>query len=584
MTQYNGIEIDYSRDELLGNFGLTLAREKYLKGNEKSPQEAYARTAVAFCGGDMALAQRVYDYVSKRYIGFASPVLSNSTYPGEKTKALPISCFGSYVGDSIDELLAHEAEIARLTVSGGGTAGHWSDIRSVSNKAPGPIPFIKIMDSIIDGFQQGQQRRGAYAAYLDVSHPDIEEFIKLRVPTGDASRRCNSVGFHHAVNISDTFMDAVFNDKDWNLIDPHTKEVKSTLKARYLWEEILLTRHRTGEPYLTFIDTVNRALPDFQKNLGLKCNGMQLCNEITLPTNKERSFVCCLSSLNAEMYREWKDTNIVEDMITFLDNVIQVFIDNCPDTLAKSKYSATMERALGLGVMGLHSLYQKEFITFESPEAFALNEELFRTIKTRALAQTLVLGKERGEPEDCKGTGRRNSHLLAVAPTANNAIIIGTTPSIEPQPANVYVQKTRIGTFAVKNKFLEDYLESIGKNTDEVWNSITVNDGSVQHLDISDEAKAVFRTAVETDQMAIVEQAGQRQKYICQGQSLNLFFKAGTTKKYFREVHERAFKVGCKGLYYVRSKVSNAVKAASVTKVREQIKVDVEPEECLSCQ
>lgn len=582
MTQYNGIEIDYSRDSLLEEFGLTLLKEKYLKDNEKSPQEAYARTAVAFCGGDLELAQRIYDYVSKRYVGFASPVLSNSTYAGEPIKALPISCFGAYTPDTVQGLIDHSSEIRWLTIMGGGTAGHWSGVRAVSKKTPGPIPFIKTLDADIDAYQQGSTRRGSYAAYLDVSHPDIMEFLKLRVPTGDASRKCNSVGFHNAINISDAFMKAVREDSDWPLIDPHSKEVRDVVKARELWHEILLTRHRTGEPYLTFIDTANRALPDFQKKKGLSIKGSNLCNEIYLPTDEERSFVCCLSSLNAETYMEWKDTNIVEDMNTFLDNVIQVFIDNCPPQLNKSKYSAMMERALGLGVMGLHSFYQKEFVPFESPEAFALNRELFSTVKARSLRQTFILGAERGEPEDCKGTGRRNSHLLAVAPTANNAIIIGTSPSIEPQPANVFLQKTRIGSFVVKNKFLEAHLERLGLNTEEVWKSITINDGSVQHLDIPDDVKAVFRTAIETDQMAIVEQAGERQKYICQGQSLNLFFKAGTTKKYFREVHERAYDVGCKGLYYVRAKTKNSVKAASVTKVREQI--NVETEECEACQ
>ena len=582
MTQYNGIEIDYSRDDLLEEFGLTLLKEKYLKNNEKSPQEAYARTAVAFCGGDLELAQRIYDYVSKRYVGFASPVLSNSTYAGEPIKSLPISCFASMAPDNLQGLIDHSSEIRWLTVMGGGTAGHWSSIRAVSDKAPGPIPFIKTLDADIDAYAQGKTRRGSYAAYLDVSHPDIMEFIKLRVPTGDASRKCNSVGFHNAVNISDAFMKAVKENSDWPLIDPHSKEVRDIVKARELWQEILITRHRTGEPYLTFIDTANRALPIYQRKKGLSIKGSNLCNEIYLPTDEERSFVCCLSSLNAEMYREWYDTNIVEDLVTFLDNVIQVFIDNCPPQLSKSKYSAMMERALGLGVMGLHSLYQKEFIPFESKEAFDLNNELFALIKDRATLQTYKLAQERGEPEDCKGTGRRNSHLLAVAPTANNAIIIGTSPSIEPQPANVYLQKTRIGSFVVKNKFLKEHLAKLGLDTEETWKSITINDGSVQHLDIPDDVKAVFRTAIETDQMAIVEQAGERQKYICQGQSLNLFFKAETTKKYFREVHERAFEVGCKGLYYVRAKTKNSVRAASTKQERQ--KIDVEPESCEACQ
>lgn len=582
MTSYNGIQIDYNRDNLFTQFGITLAREKYLKGNEKSPQEAFARTAVAFCGGDLQLAQRIYDYASRHWLGFASPVLSNSVYPGEQQKSLPISCFAGAVPDSIDGLLNHSSEIARLTVAGGGTAGHWSDIRAVSGKAPGPIPFIKTMDALIEAYQQGKVRRGAYAAYLDVSHPDILEFVKIRVPTGDASRKCNSVGFHNAVNISDAFMEAVISDIDWNLIDPHSGEVRDTIRARFLWEEILQTRYRTGEPYLNFVDTINRALPQAQKDLGLTVKGSNLCNEIHLPTDENRTFVCCLSSLNAEYYDDWKNTRIVEDMITFLDNIITVFIEHCPDTLGKAKYSAMRERALGLGVMGWHSLLQKRFIAFSSREAYELNEELFALIESRSDKQSRFLAKMRGESPDMVGTGRRNSHLTAIAPTANNAIIVGTSPSIEPENGNAYVQQTRIGNFLVKNKFLEQILDNLGMNTEEVWLGIIANEGSVQHLNIPPQVKEVFKTAFEIDQLDIIGQAGDRQQYIEQGQSLNLFFGLGTTKAYFNKVHIEAWKQGCKGLYYCRVKVQNKVKAASIKTDRADIKV--ESEDCEACQ
>jgi ribonucleoside-diphosphate reductase alpha chain len=584
MTLYNGIQIDYSKDQLLTEFGMTLAKEKYLKGKEKSPQEAFARTAVSFCGGDMELAQRIYNYASNLWIGFASPVLSNSTYEGETTKSLPISCFAGFVPDSIDGLLEHKVEIAKLTIAGGGTAGGWSNVRSISNKAPGPIPFIKVMDSIMDAYQQGEVRRGAYAAYLDVSHPDIIEFLKLRVPTGDASRKCNSIGFHNAVNITDEFMEAVVNNTTFNLVDPKSKEVKEVVNARDLWEEILTTRNRTGEPYLHFSDTSNRALPDFQKALGLRVSHSNLCSEIMLPTNEERTFVCCLSSLNLEYYDSWYNTSIVEDMVTFLDNVMSVFIEKCPDDLSKARFSAYKERALGLGAMGYHSYLQKNNLPFGSKESKKINLEMFSIIKTRALKQTYHLGSLRGEPDDCKGTGRRNSHLLAIAPTANNATIVGTSASIEAENGNAYVQQTRIGNFLVKNKFLEPQLEKLGMNNAETWKSIIVNEGSIQHLDVPDDIKEVFKTAFEIDQLDVVEQAGDRQRFICQGQSTNLFFKKGTTKAYFNKVHIEAWRQGCKSLYYVRSKTDKA-KSASVKQERFALISNERPDEdCEACQ
>ena len=584
MTKYNGIDIDYTRDSNLSEFGLTLLKEKYLKENETSPQEAFARAAVAYCGGDLALAQRIYNYASNQWVGFASPVLSNATYPDEPVKNLPISCYLSYVTDSVRGLLDHVVEIANLTVLGGGTGGHWVEVRSSSNKSPGSIPFIKSMDTIIDTYQQGQTRRGAYAAYKPISDPDIQEFLKIRIPTGDSSRKCHSVGFHNAVIITDEFMGAVHKDLDFSLIDPHSKEVKEIVKARVLWEELLTTRVRTGEPYILFIDTVNRYFPEAQKKQGLKCYASNLCIEIVLATNNERTAVCCLSSLNVEKYDEWKDTPIVQDMITFLDNVLQVFIDNAPETISKAKYSAEMERALGLGVMGYHAYLKKNNWAFGSDEAYKFNNVVFNLIQDRAIAQSLILGKEKGESPDMRGTGRRNSHLLALAPTANNAILVGTSPSIEPDNSNLFVHKTRVGSFLVKDKYLEIELDKIGLNTNIVWKKISEDKGSIQNIkEIPDNIKQVFKTAFEIDQIDIIRQAADRQQYICQSQSLNIFLNAGVTKAYVNKVHLLAHELGVKSLYYIRN---NTTTITSISKETDRVSIlpDSNESSCEACE
>ena len=559
----------------------------YCIDGEDSPQMAFARAARAYCYDDMKLAQRIYNYVSNKWFMFASPVLSNAPKPNGKVKALPISCFLSYVPDTLEGLIEHTSELRWLSVKGGGVGGHWSDVRSVSDIAPGPIPFLHTVDADMTAYRQGKTRKGSYAAYMDVSHPDIMEFLTMRIPTGDVGRKCLNI--HHAVNVTDEFMTAVEDDEDWNLQDPNEEEVRETYKARKIWETILETRFRTGEPYINFIDTANRYLPKTMKKKGLRIHGSNLCNEIHLPTNEERTAVCCLSSLNLELYDEWKDTDIVKDLITFLDNVLQFFIDNAGDEIKRARYSATQERSLGLGAMGLHSLYQKNRMPFDSDEARMLNEEIFKKIKSDAVEQTKLLGKEKGEAPDMKGTGKRNAHLLAIAPNANSSMITGCSPSIEPHKANAYTHRTRAGSHLIKNRYLKQELKKINQDTPEVWTSIITNGGSVQHLDfINDSIKEVFKTAIEINQRVIIEQGGDRQKYLCQGQSLNIFFPAGASKNYLHDVHMKAWKEECKGLYYLRTETShraeNVAEKVKLDKLKDYSEVEQSEEDCEACQ
>ena len=583
---YLGINIDTDKDELLSTQAEKLLKEYYCKEGEESPQMAFARAARAYCYGDMKLAQRIYNYVSNKWFMFASPVLSNAPKPNEKVKALPISCFLSYVPDTLEGLIEHTSELRWLSVKGGGVGGHWSDVRSVSEIAPGPVPFLHTVDADMTAYRQGKTRKGSYAAYMDISHPDIMEFLTIRIPTGDVGRKCLNI--HHAVNVSDEFMTAVEDDEDWNLLDPNDETIRETHKARKIWETVLETRFRTGEPYINFIDTANRYLPKPMKKKGLRIHGSNLCNEIHLPTSEDRTAVCCLSSLNLELYDEWKDTDVVKDLITFLDNVLQFFIDHAPDEISRARYSAEMERSLGLGAMGLHSLYQKHRIPFDSVDAKKLNIEIFSKIKSDAVEQTKILGKEKGECSDMKGTGKRNSHLLAIAPNANSSMITGCSPSIEPHKANAYTHRTRAGSHLIKNKYLKEELKNINMDTPEVWTSIITNGGSVQHLDfINDSIKEVFKTAIEIDQRVIIEQGGDRQQYLCQGQSLNIFFPAGASKRYLHDVHMKAWKHECKGLYYLRTETSNRAENVSekvkLNKLKDYSEVSQE-EDCEACQ
>jgi ribonucleoside-diphosphate reductase alpha chain len=560
------MKIDKKRDELLEDYAVGMLKDFYLNENESSPQEAYARAAKAWSKYknevDEDLAQRLYDYVSKKWFMFASPVLSNAPNGTKKGKGMPISCFLTYVPDTLEGLIDHTSELRWLSVYGGGVGGHWSDVRTVSDVAPGPIPFLHTVDADMIAYRQGKTRKGSYAAYMDVSHPDIVEFLNMRIPTGDVQRK--ALNLHNAVNITDEFMDAVINNKTFDLRDPKDGAVKETVNARKLWERIVEIRFRTGEPYLNFIDTANRYLPQNLKDLGLRINGSNLCNEIHLPTSADRTAVCCLSSLNLEYYDEWKDTSIVRDLVRMLDNVLQYFIDEAPDTIQRAKYSAERERSIGLGAMGFHSLLQKHGVPWESETGKEINSVVFSHINKEAIAETKLLAQERGEYPDGIGTGRRNAHLLAIAPNASSGVILSTSPSIEPTKACAYTHRTRAGSFLVKNKYLDRLLTERQMNNESTWTSIITNKGSVQHLPFLTEGeKAVFKTAQELDQNWVVQHAADRQKYICQGQSVNLFFPSGAQKSYVNQVHIKAWKEGLKGLYYLRTEARNRAENVS---------------------
>jgi len=591
-TKYLSIIIDREKDKGMTPQALELVKGYYLKDKEKSPQEAYARACVAYSDGDLELAQRLYDAVSNGWFMFSSPILSNAPMPGEQAKGLPISCFLSYIPDTLDGLIEHQSELAWLSVKGGGVGGHWSDVRAVSDKAPSPIPFIKVADSAMTAYKQGKTRKGSYAAYLDISHPDIIEFLNIRIPTGgDSNRKCFNI--NNAVNVSDDFMDAVVAGSDWNLVDPNDNSVRDVVSARELWERIIETRFRTGEPYVNFIDEANRHLPQALKDCGLSIKGSNLCNEIHLPTDAERTAVCCLSSVNLEKFDEWKGTSLVGDLITMLDNVLQNFINDAhPVHLKKAITSAIGERSLGLGAMGFHSYLQSKNIPWESALAVGKNKQMFSLIKEQAVETTKALADVRGPYLLGIGEGRRNSHLLAVAPNANSGMILGTSPSIEPLKSNSFVHKTRIGSHLIKNKHLEKVLEEhrlrLGKDIewlDKEWRNIGHHNGSVQQLDyLNSWEKDVFKTAFELDQHWLVQHAGDRQEYICQGQSVNLFFPAGSDKSYVNAVHLDAWKKKLKGLYYLRTSANNI--AENVGKKVERIKLEdfKEEGECLACQ
>ena len=560
------IKIDKSKDELLADYAVGMLKDFYLTEYESSPQEAYKRASMAWSTFheemDEDLAQRLYNYVSNKWFMFASPVLSNAPNGSKQGKGMPISCFLTYVPDTLEGLIDHTAELRWLSVYGGGVGGHRTDVRTVSDIAPGPMPFLHTVDADMIAYRQGKTRKGSYAAYMDVSHPDIIEFLNMRIPTGDVQRK--ALNLHNAINVSDAFMEAVSNGGTWDLKDPKDGKVKESVDARKLWERIMEIRFRTGEPYLNFIDTANNDLPQPLKDLGLKINGSNLCNEIHLPTSAERTAVCCLSSLNLEYYDDWKDTSIVKDLVRMLDNVLEYFIENAPDTITRAKYSAARERSIGLGAMGFHSLLQKHKVAWESELAKEINDVVFNHIKSQAVEETEKLAEERGDYLDGVGSGRRNSHLLAIAPNASSGVILSTSPSIEPLKANAYTHRTRAGSFLVKNKYLEEVLELKGENNDTNWTSIITRKGSVQHLPFLTEGeKAIFKTADELDQNWVVQHAADRQKYICQGQSVNLFFPSGAPKSYVNQVHLRAWKEGLKGLYYLRTEAKQRAENVS---------------------
>ena len=582
------INIDYSRDDLLTESGKTILKDRYLLPTEASPQDGFARAAKTFAD-DQAHAQRLYDYASKLWFMFSTPVLSN----GGTTRGLPISCFLNYVDDSREGLADHYTENIWLSSMGGGIGGYWGDVRSqgmatsIGNKTTGVIPFMHVVDSQMTAFHQGATRRGSYASYMDVSHPEIVEFIEMRKPTGGDIHRKN-LNLHHGINITDAFMEAVQKGDPWDLIDPHTKQVIKTTDARTLWIKILETRIATGEPYISFIDTVNAALPESQKKLGLKFNHSNLCSEITLPTAKDRTAVCCLSSVNLEYFDEWKDNKLfIEDLVRMLDNVLEHFITSAPSYMWRAVNSARCERAIGLGAMGLHSYFQKREVAMDGEKSKDINDYIFKHIHNEAQSANKKLGAERGSPADMEGTGLRHSHVIAIAPNASSSVICGgTSPSIEPLRANAFSQKTLSGTFLMKNKYLERVLIRHDRNNKEVWKSIVTNGGSVQHLDfLSDEEKEVFKTAIEMDQRLLVDLAADRQQYICQSQSLNLFLPPDVDTKTLHGIHLRAWKGKVKTLYYMRSQALKKVENLS-SQIERTIRQDYQQEEaaCVACE
>jgi ribonucleoside-diphosphate reductase alpha chain len=588
------VKIDYSRDTLLDEFALATLKDRYMVPGETSPQEAFARAAECFAD-DEDHAQRLYDYVSNLWFMFATPVLSN----GGTRRGLPISCFLNYVDDSREGITDHFTENAFLSSFGGGIGGTWSDVRSSGTKtskgseSTGVIPFVKVVDAEMLAFSQGVTRRGSYAGYLHISHPEVEEFLDVRKPTGgDTNRKCLNI--HHGVVVSDDFMELIHNatrtpdfDDSWNLIDPHSKLVVKTVSARALWVKILQNRMETGEPYLMFEDAVNNDLPDFQKRKGLKVHHSNLCSEITLATDEERTAVCCLSSVNLEYYDEWKNHgSFIPDLIRMLDNVLTYFIDNAPDQLEKAKFSAMRERSIGLGAMGFHAYLQKNDVPFESGLAGGINLEMFSYIKNKADQTTRQLATERGACPDDDTVSVRNAHLLAIAPNASSSILCGnTSPSIEPFRANAYTQKTKTGSNLVKNKYLDKLVKQASSTEEEYaeyWRSIVANKGSVQHLDFLDEwKKDVFKTAVEINQSWVIEHASVRQQFICQSQSVNLFFPPDVNKGDLHNVHMLAWAKNLKTLYYLRSEAISRADNVSNQAKREII---FEQSDCLSCE
>ena len=581
MDIVHGIKVDYTRDSLFDELGLKRLKESYMKDGEISPQERFAYVSKAF-GSNEAHSQRLYEYSSKHWLSYSTPILSF----GRSSRGLPISCFLPYLHDSAEGLVDCLAEVNWLSMLGGGV-GIGIGIRSADDKSVGVMPHLRTYDASSLAYRQGRTRRGSYAAYLDISHPDILIFLEMRKPTGDQNMRC--LNLHHGINITDDFMhiiekcmlDPEFDDT-WELKDPHNGEVRDTIPARELWQRILEMRMQTGEPYLHFIDTSNRMMPEFQKKLGLSIKQSNLCSEIILPTDKDRTAVCCLSSVNLEYYDEWKnDSLFLSDIAEMLDNVLQYFIDNAPAAVQRARYSASRERSIGIGALGFHAYLQRNNIPWESAQAVGRNKQIFKHIKESLNVANVRLGTERGEAPDASGTGLRFSHLMAIAPNASSSIIMGnTSPSIEPYRANAYRQDTLSGAFLNKNKWLDrliqDHLSSdsgtISQDEyNQVWSSIIANDGSCQHLDwMSDWDKDVFKTGMEIDQRWVVQHAADRQEYIDQAQSLNVFFRPDTNVKYLHAVHFQAWKQGLKTMYYCRSE-----KLAKADKVSKKIERQV---------
>lgn len=601
------IETDASRDTYLTDFGKSTLEDRYLLPGE-TYQDLFARVASAYSDNERH-AQRIYDYISNLWFMPATPVLSN----GGTDRGLPISCYLNESDDKLKSIVDLWTENVWLASCGGGVGTYWGNLRSIgekvggNGKTSGIIPFIRVMDSLTLAISQGSLRRGSAAVYLTVEHPEIEEFVELRRPTGGDPNR-KTPNLHHGVLISDKFMEAVRDDAPWDLLSPKDGHVVHTISARDLWIRLLTARIEMGEPYLIFIDAVNRAIPEFHKEVNLKVKTSNLCSEITLPTGvdqfgKERTAVCCLSSLNLEKFNEWHTSEtFIEDVMRFLDNVLQEFIDKAPDSMERARYAAMRERSVGLGVMGFHSFLQKNMIPFESVMSKVWNKKIFSHIHEKVEDASKTLAVERGPCPDAKDFGvmERFSNKTAVAPTASISIICGgTSPGIEPVVGNSFNHKTLSGSYNVRNPYLERLLEEKGQNNEEIWTEITVNQGSVRSLDfLTDDEKAVFKTAFELDQRWVIDLAADRTPFISQAQSLNIFVEPNIHKKDLHQIHYRAWEKGVKSLYYCRSKsiqraetISNLgrdkkpnLKIISTQKIPEPAEVNNEYEECLACQ
>jgi ribonucleoside-diphosphate reductase alpha chain len=598
--EYLGIKIDLEKDKLFDELGIKRLKESYMKEDEESPQHRFAFVSKSF-SSNPEHAQRLYDYASKHWLSYSTPILSF----GRSKRGMPISCFLNYIEDTAEGLVDNLSETNWLSMLGGGV-GIGFGIRSADDKSTGVMPHLKIYDASSLAYRQGRTRRGSYAAYLNISHPDIISFLEMRKPTGDPNVRC--LNLHHGINITDEFMhiieqsmlDPEFDDS-WNLVDPASKEIRETVSAKMLWQMILELRMHTGEPYIHYIDTSNNHLPQWLKDKGLKVHQSNLCSEIILPTNEERTAVCCLSSLNLETYDEWKNEPLfLKDVAEMLDNVLNFFIANAPDAIARARYSAERERSIGIGALGFHAYLQRNGIAFEGVVAKVTNNRIFSSIRKGLDEANKQLGLERGEAPDAVGTGNRFSHLMAIAPNASSSIIMGnTSPSIEPYRANAYRQDTLSGSFLNKNRWLDRLIQDhladknhviCSDDYDNIWSSIIASDGSVQHLDwMSQHDKDVFKTSMEIDQRWVIELAGDRQQYIDQAQSLNLFFRPDAHIKYIHAIHFMAWKKGLKTLYYCRSE-----KIGKADKVSKKIERNVIKEldmtqiaqgnDCIACE
>ncbi len=597
------VQIDYSRDNLLTDFGMATLRDRYLLPGE-GPQDAFARVAKAYADNSEH-AQRLYDYMSKLWFVPSTPVLAN----GGATRALPISCFLNEVEDSMNGITGTWNENVAISANGGGIGTNWSNIRSIGEKVgikgktTGIVPFIVVQDAMTRAIDQGSQRRGAAAVYLRVDHPEIEEFIDIRKPTGGDPKR-KALYLHNAVVIDDAFMHAVERDELYDLKSPKTGLPIKQLKAREIWIRILTSRMEQGEPYILYIDNVNKHLPDYQKKAGLSVKMSNLCSEIVLPTGmdqygRERTAVCCLSSVNLEYFEQWsQEPMFMEDLMRYLDNILQDFIDRAPAAMERARYSAMRERAVGLGAMGYHSFLQLKGIPFESVMAKVWNKKMFKFLKEGADKASLTLAEERGPNPDAAEmlVKERFSHKIAIAPNASSSIYCGNaSPGIEPYPSNSYNHKTLEGTFNVRNKHLKKVLQAYDRDDEDTWTSITVNGGSVMHLDfLTDAEKDVFKTAFELDQRWLIEHAADRTPMICQSQSLNLFLPADVHKRDLHMLHYTAWKKGVKSLYYCRSKSLQRAEVVSLPGGQQKAQIQLKAtgtdggaqkyEECLACQ